>query len=151
MTKELHKAIMRRSKLRNKFLKSMILSRNLTHLQSILLILIHPGDIKILGWCPAGPVLTSSGEVVSLALVGYPTSDSVTIKIPCGVEVLLHWLARTPSFLIGLVKTAFDFVVRSVETGWGRWMLVVAVISVDAYPFFFWLSQIWPVTLRMRE
>ena len=41
----------------------------------------------------------------------------------------------TPSFHIGLVKSESDFV-RSVETGLGRWMLVVAVISVDAYPFF---------------
>ena len=42
---------------------------------------------------------------------------------------------RTPSFLIGLVKTESGFNVRLVETGLGRWMLVVAVISVDAYPF----------------
>ena len=42
---------------------------------------------------------------------------------------------RTPSFPIGLVKTKSDFIVRSVETGLGRWMLVVAVISVDVYPF----------------
>ena len=38
----------------------------------------------------------------------------------------------TPSFPIGLVKTESDFIVSSVETGL---MLVVAVISVDAYPF----------------
>ena len=42
---------------------------------------------------------------------------------------------RTLSFPIGLVKTEFGFIVRSVETGLGRWTLVVAVISVDAYPF----------------
>ena len=42
---------------------------------------------------------------------------------------------HTPSFPIGLVKTKSDFV-RSVETALGRWTLVVAVISVDAYPFF---------------
>ena len=41
----------------------------------------------------------------------------------------------TPSFPIGLVKTKSDFIVRPVETGLGRSMLVVAVISVDAYPF----------------
>ena len=41
----------------------------------------------------------------------------------------------TPSFPTGLVKTESDFIVRSVEIGLGRWMLVVAVISVDAYPF----------------
>ena len=38
-------------------------------------------------------------------------------------------------FWIGLVKTESDFIVRSVETDLGRLMLVVAMISVDAYPF----------------
>ena len=42
---------------------------------------------------------------------------------------------HTPSFPIRLVKTESGFIVRSIETGLGRWMLVVAVISVDAYPF----------------
>ena len=42
---------------------------------------------------------------------------------------------RTPSFPIRLVKTESCFIVRSVETGLGRWTLVVPVISVDAYPF----------------
>ena len=42
---------------------------------------------------------------------------------------------RTPSFPIGFVKTESGFIVRSVETALGRWTLVVAVISVDAYPF----------------
>ena len=38
-----------------------------------------------------------------------------------------------PSFPTGLVKTESDF--RSVEVGLERWRLVVAVVSVDAYPF----------------
>ena len=42
---------------------------------------------------------------------------------------------RTRSFPIGLVTTKSDFIVRSVETGLGRWTLVVAVITVDAYLF----------------
>ena len=42
---------------------------------------------------------------------------------------------RTLSFPIGLVKTESGFIVRSVETGSGSLMLVVAVIGVDAYPF----------------
>ena len=41
----------------------------------------------------------------------------------------------TPSFPIVLVKTKFGFIVRSAETGLGRWTLEVAVISADAYPF----------------
>ena len=40
----------------------------------------------------------------------------------------------TPSFPIGLVKAESGFLVRSVETGLGR-MLVVDVISVAAYSF----------------
>ena len=43
--------------------------------------------------------------------------------------------SRSPSFSIGLVKTKSDFIVRSVETGSGRWTLVAAMISVGAYPF----------------
>ena len=43
---------------------------------------------------------------------------------------------RNPSFPIGLVKTESGFIVRPVGTGSKRWTLVVAVISVDAYPFF---------------
>ena len=42
---------------------------------------------------------------------------------------------HTPSFPIGLVKIESDVIVRSFETGLRRWMLVVAVISVDVYPF----------------
>ena len=30
------------------------------------------------------------GEGASLALVGHPSSDGITIKIPYGVDVLLH-------------------------------------------------------------
>ena len=41
----------------------------------------------------------------------------------------------TPPFRIGLVKTESGFIVRSADTGLGRLTLVVAVISVDAYPF----------------
>ena len=40
------------------------------------------------------------------------------------------------SFPIGLVKAESGFIARSVETDLGIWMLVVAVISVDVYPFF---------------
>ena len=42
---------------------------------------------------------------------------------------------RTPSFPIGFVKTKSDFIVRPVETDFGRSILVMAVISVDTYPF----------------
>ena len=46
----------------------------------------------------------------------------------------------TPSLPFGLVKTESDFIARSVETGLGRWMLVVAVISVHACPYLAFLD-----------
>ena len=42
---------------------------------------------------------------------------------------------HTPYYHTGLVKTESDFTVGSVKICLGRLMLVVAVISVDAYPF----------------
>ena len=67
----------------------------------------------------SGASLTSWGEAASLALVGHPSSDGVTIKMPYGVDVFIDQL-RTPSFSIGLVKTESGFIVRSAETGLGR-------------------------------
>ena len=55
-----------------------------------------PQDIKILGWCPAGPVLRHM-EKVPLAVVGHPSSDGFTIKMPYGVDVL-HQPALHPIF-----------------------------------------------------
>ena len=57
------------------------------------------------------------GEGASLALVGHPSSDGITMKIPYGLYVLSHWPALHPIFPIGLVKTKSDFIVRSVEAG----------------------------------
>ena len=50
---------------------------------------------------------------------------------------MLYYIKQlhTPSFPIGLGKTKSDFIVGSLETDLGKLMLVVAVISVDAYPF----------------
>ena len=42
---------------------------------------------------------------------------------------------HSPSFPIGLVKNESGFLVRSVKAGLGKCTLVVAVISVDSYPF----------------
>ena len=83
----------------------------------------------------SGASFTSWGEGAFLALVGHPSSDAVTIKMPYGV--VLHWPALHLFFLIGLVKTESGFIVRSAELGLGRWALVVPVISVDAYLFLF--------------
>ena len=53
-----------------------------------------PRDFEILGWCPAGPV---QGEGASLALIGHPSSDVVTIKMLYGVDIL-HRPALHPIF-----------------------------------------------------
>ena len=66
-----------------------------------------------------GDILISWGEGASLVLVGHPSSDGITIKMPYGVDVL-HRLVSHPIFPIGLVKIESSFIVRSVETGLGR-------------------------------
>ena len=53
-----------------------------------------PRDFEILGWCPAGPV---QGEGASLALIGHPSSDVVTIKMLYGVDIS-HRPALHPIF-----------------------------------------------------
>ena len=58
---------------------------------------IIPWDIEVLAWCPGGSVL-SQGEKASLTLVGHPSSDGVTIKIPYRADVLLHQPALQPIF-----------------------------------------------------
>ena len=50
-------------------------------------------------------------------------------------------------FLIGLIKTKSDFIVRSFETGLERWTLVVAVINFNAY-FFGFISDL--ITHRLE-
>ena len=55
-------------------------------------------------------ILTLRGQSASL-VYGHPSSDGVTIRIPCVVDVL---------FPIGLVKTESDFIVRSVKIDLSR-------------------------------
>ena len=64
--------------------------------------------------------LTSWGEGASLALIGHPSSKSITIKIPYRVDVFFIDKSRTSFFPIGLVKTESDSIVRSVKSGLGR-------------------------------
>ena len=52
-------------------------------------------------------------------LVGHPSSDRVTIKIPMGQMFYIDQL-HTPPFPIGLVKTESGFIITSVETDLGR-------------------------------
>ena len=51
-----------------------------------------PKTLKYYGLVSRGVSLTSWGEGASLALafVCHPSSDGITIKIPYGVDVLLH-------------------------------------------------------------
>ena len=67
----------------------------------------------------SGASLTSWEEGASLALVGHPSSDGVTIKSLMGKIFYIDQL-RTPSFPTGLVKTESGFILRSVEAGLGR-------------------------------
>ena len=55
---------------------------------------------------------------------------------------MFHYIdqPRTPSFPIDLVKTESNVIVRLVDTCLGRLTLVVAIISVDAYPFLAFLD-----------
>ena len=50
------------------------------------------------GLVSSGVSLTSWGEGASLNLVGYPSTDGITIKIPYGVDVLLRRPASQPIF-----------------------------------------------------
>ena len=60
----------------------------------------YPNGVHIQnsGLVSSGVNLISWGEVASLALVNHFSSDGVTIKIPYGVYVLLHWPASHPVF-----------------------------------------------------
>ena len=60
------------------------------------MVLGHQG-IQILGWVYSGVSLTSCGGA-SLALVGHPSSDGVTIITSNGVDALLHRPAWHPIF-----------------------------------------------------
>ena len=71
----------------------------------------------------SGISLITCREVASLTLVGCSSSDGVTIKIPYGVDVLLHGPALDPFFPLGLIKTKSE----SLEQ--------LRLINVDAYPF----------------
>ena len=50
-----------------------------------------------MGLVYSGASLTSKGKGASLALVGHPSSQGVTTKIPYGVDVL-HQPATQPTF-----------------------------------------------------
>ena len=52
-------------------------------------------------------------------MVGHPSSDGVTIKIPFGADVYYVGQTCTDSFLIELVKAESNFIVRSADT-WPR-------------------------------
>ena len=71
-------------------------------------------------------------------------------RIPSNTHLMLECILFTHLEWLCYLKTKSDFIVRSVETGLGRSvMLVVAVIGIDAYPTL--VSQTWPVTLKIQE
>ena len=52
--------------------------------------LLERNDIDILGWCPVGSVFPHGEESASLALVGHPSSDSITWNLEVATKRLLH-------------------------------------------------------------
>ena len=62
------------------------------------------------------------------------TADLLTV-VSDRIARAFNRSGATRAFALDISK-AFDFIVRLVETGLGRRMLVIAVISADAYPFF---------------
>ena len=58
-------------------------------------------DTEILDWCPAGSVLPH-GEA---AVLGHPTSDSITTQYLIGQMFYYMNQFHTPSFSTGLVQT----------------------------------------------
>ena len=77
----------------------------------------------------------------SLALVEHSSSVAVTIKIPYEVDVLLHWPAYHPILSYGLVKIESDFIMRLVETGLGKWILIVKRLNKEVVPTGFSLNR----------
>ena len=106
------------------FLSSIILLSSITC--HIMFLKISPGDIKILGQCPAGPVLPHGEKVL---LRPWLATILVIVSQQKCLMIYIFYIDQlcTSSFPIGLVKTESGFIVRT---------LVVSVISVDAYPFF---------------
>ena len=50
------------------------------------------------GLVSSGVSLTSWGKGTTLALVGHPSSDGITIKMPFWIDVFLHRLASNNIF-----------------------------------------------------
>ena len=72
------------------------------------------------GLVPSGVSLALWGEGACLAYVTNPSSEGVTMKIASGVN---H-----PIFSTGLVKTASDFIITSIEIGLIDWMKAVRAV-----------------------
>ena len=91
----------------------------------------YPRDIKMLVWVQSRQTNHMGRKGASLALAGHTSSDVVTIKIPYGVDNLLHRPAVHPFFSYWVGQNWIW--ILSVEIGLRRLPVVVAVISVDAY------------------
>ena len=58
-------------------------------------------NVSIFGLVSSGASLTSWGEGASLALVGNPSSDHVTIKMPYGVDILHQPVCTSFPYWVG--------------------------------------------------
>ena len=64
-------------------------------------LLIPPSRFWNTGLVSSGASLTSWGEGASLALVGHPSSDGVSKKMPYGVDVFIDQLCTPSSYWVG--------------------------------------------------
>ena len=108
--------------------------------------LLSPRDIEILGWCPAATVL-SHGRRCLFSLGWQPfwwwchNENAFWVRCFTSTSFAPHL------FLLGRLKLNLTLLLDQLETDIGKWTLVVAVISVDAYPFL----AFWDQTCHLKD
>ena len=80
--------------------------------------------------------LTLWGEGASLALVGHPSSDGVTIKVPYTVDVLLHFLHSRETELVSSNQVASPSAGKSIR------VVLVPYSQMEVRPksYFWWCA-----------
>ena len=84
----------------------------------------------------SGARISSWGEGASIALVGHPSSGGITIKIPRGVDVLLHRPASHPHlFLLGWLKLNLTLLLDQLRLAKGhdRWRTLMEIRASDSF------------------
>ena len=87
----------------------------------------------------SGASLTSWGEGASLALVGHPSSDGVTIKIPYTVDVLLHLLHSRENELVSSDQVASPSAGKNTSV----FLVPYSRMEVRSKSYFWWCAYFW--------